>query len=306
MARWVVVLGLLGLGSGMACFLPSRPLYMSHQAVEVPAAGVTLRGTLSVPRWASRPVPGIVIVHGSGPLTRTSVRGDVRRLVRMGFAVLAYDKRGVGASEGTYIRSWGDSATTVLGQLAADAAAMHAYLRAQPGVDSTRTGYFGASQAGWIIPLASTSGPRPAFNVILSGPAVSTGVEHAYSDLTGDGRVPDWEARRGAIEAQVRAFTGPSGYDPRAVLTRNAIPTLWVLGDRDESVPTFRTVEVLAELAREGNRSHHVVRFPRGNHGLFIPESRTPCPLWDVFTNWMGERGIMRGVVAKPVPTTCD
>ena len=84
---------------GFLAFHPSRPLYLQNRAIEIAADdGALLRGTLSLPRWSRRPVPGIVLVHGSGPLTREHLRGDARRLARLGFAVLAYDKRGVGHS----------------------------------------------------------------------------------------------------------------------------------------------------------------------------------------------------------------
>jgi hypothetical protein len=43
--------------------------------------GVVLRGTLSRPQWRRADVAGMVIVHGSGALTRNDVRGDMRALV---------------------------------------------------------------------------------------------------------------------------------------------------------------------------------------------------------------------------------
>jgi hypothetical protein len=56
-------------------------------------------------------------------------------------------------------------------------------------VDPARVGFLGASQAGWIIPLAlSKAAPdEAAFAIILSGPATSVGLEMEYSRLTGDG-----------------------------------------------------------------------------------------------------------------------
>ncbi len=100
-----ISLGLLGLGACavVLVFHPSRPLYMRHKFVDVVSGdGSVLSGTLSLPRWNHRPVPAVVMVHGSGRLTREHLLGDVRRLVWEGIGVLAYDKRGVGASGGAY------------------------------------------------------------------------------------------------------------------------------------------------------------------------------------------------------------
>jgi len=113
----------LSLGAGFLVFHPSRPLYMRQRQVELRANdGGVLQATLSRPRWRRAAVPGMVIVHGSGPLTRDAVRGDMRAPVRMGFAVLTYDKRDVGRSGGVFLRQWGDSAEAVRARLAADAA----------------------------------------------------------------------------------------------------------------------------------------------------------------------------------------
>lgn len=237
----------------------------------------------------------MVIVHGSGPLTRDDVRGDMRALVRMGFAVLAYDKRGAGRSEGTFVRQWGDSATAVLAQLATDAAVAFDSLRASDGVDSTRVGFFGASQAGWIIPLAAErSRHRPRFHVLLAGPAVSTGVEQYYSDLSGDGSRPAQVADRGELERRVLAYSGTRGYDPTPILARTTVPTLWMLGDRDASVPTFASHRVLDSLAKTGVTAHTVVRYPNADHFLRDADGGPQPPVWPDMIGWLQAHGIVR------------
>jgi dienelactone hydrolase len=279
----------------VAAFHPARPMYMQQRAVEVSVDdGVTLRGTISKPRWRRKPVPGVVLVHGSGPLTRQHLIGDTRRLVRLGFAVLAYDKRGAGASSGVYLRSRDTPPDVLLCRLAADAASAFDALAADPDVDRTRLGFFGASQAGWIIPLAAErTRTRPRFHVILSGPAVSTGVEQYYSDLTGDGLRPPQVADRAEVERRVLGFGGQHGFDPAPILSASQVPTLWLLGDRDASVPTFATVRVLDSLRASGNRGHTIVRYPNADHALRDVSTGEPVPLWDDMMTWLDEMRIL-------------
>src|SRR5262245_38787882 len=293
--RWIVTILGLAVALGVLVFHPRRPLYQQHRAIEVAADdGAILRGTLSLPRWSRRPVPGVVLVHGSGPLTREHVRGDSRCLSRLGFAVLAYDKRGVGASAGVYVRQWGDSAEVVLQRLAADAAAFLDRLVTEPDVDPSRVGFFGASQAGWIIPLAAHHARHPPrFQVILSGAAVSTGVEGYYSTLTGDGTRTPQVRDRSEVQRLIQAFRGRRGFDPVPVLAASRVPTLWLLGDLDESVPTSASVQVLDSLRAAGNESHAVRRYPSANHSLRDVATGEPLPVFEDMMSWLTELGIV-------------
>lgn len=279
----------LVVGTAAVVFHPTRPLYMQHRAVEVVVDdGTTLRGVISKPRWSRKPVPGVVLVHGSGPLTRNHVLGDTRALVRLGFAVLAYDKRGAGSSSGVYLRSSEQPAEALLGRLAADAAAVFDELAADRDLDSARLGFFGASQAGWVIPLAAElTGTRPRFHVILSGNAVSTGVEGYYSDLTGDGARPPRIADRAEIERLVLSFTGQPGFDPAPVLLASRTPTLWLLGGHDESGPTFASIPVLDSIRATGNDRHTVIHYPNANHALRDVTTGETVPLWDDMMTWL-------------------
>lgn len=175
---------------------------------------------------------------------------------------------GAGASSGEYLRQGAVSADALLRCLAADAATAFSRLAADPDVDTTRLAFFGASQAGWILPLAAERARvHPRFHVILSGPAVSTGVEGYYSDLTGDGTRSPRVTDRAEVERLVLRFDGPAGFDPAPLLRASRVPTLWLLGDRDESVPTFASVRVLESIHAGGERPPH-------GHSL---SQRQPC-----------------------------
>ena len=295
--RLSISLGVLVLGAVafVLTFHPSRPLYMRHKSVDVVSAdGAILAGTLSLPRWSRRPVPAVVMVHGSGRLTREHLRGDVRRLVWEGIGVLAYDKRGVGASAGVYPQGGGPAFEAVLKLLAQDAATAFDQLRREADVDASRLGFFGASQASWIIPIAAQQlDPKPRFHVILSGAAVSTGVEAFYSRLTGDGvRTPEI-ADPIDVRARVSAFTGPPGWDPAPTLRSLRVPTLWLLGDLDQSVPTFATVQVLESIRAEGNDVHSVIVYPEADHSLRHVRTREAVPLWRDILSWLKGQGVL-------------
>ena len=73
-----------------------------------PSSGLTLSGTLTIP-YANKPVPAIILVAGTGKHDRDCTSKGHRLffaiadyLTRRGIAVLRYDKRGVGSSQGVF------------------------------------------------------------------------------------------------------------------------------------------------------------------------------------------------------------
>jgi pimeloyl-ACP methyl ester carboxylesterase len=154
--------------------------------------------------------------------------------------------------------------------------------------------FFGASQAGWIIPLAAESlTPPPRFHVFLSGPAVSTGVEDFYSQLTGDGIRAARMTDPAAIRARVEGYAGSVGFDPAPLLRTLPVPTLWLLGGLDQSVPTFATVRVLASLRARGSRTHTVVVYPEADHALRDAATGEDAPVWRDMTRWLERQGVL-------------
>ena len=205
-------------------------------------------------------------------------------------------KRGAGASSGVYLQSREHSADALLRRLAADAAAAFSELAADPEVDTTRVGFFGASQAGWIIPLAAElTRTRPRFQVILSGNAVSTGVEQYYSDLTGDGSRPPQVADRAEIERRVLGFTGKPGFDPGPILLASRTPTLWLLGDRDQQLNRCsRRFACWTQFGLLGNDRHTVIRYPNADHALRDVASGNALPVWNDMMTWLRQIHILK------------
>jgi pimeloyl-ACP methyl ester carboxylesterase len=73
-------------------------------------------------------------------------------------------------------------------------------------------------------------------------------------------------------------------------------PTLWILGDRDQSVPVFATVMVLESLQPDVAARHTVVRFPNAGHDLRDVTSGESAPIWDAMREWMSKVGVTHAV----------
>jgi pimeloyl-ACP methyl ester carboxylesterase len=143
--------------------------------------GHRLAGTLTLPSGATAesPVPGAVLVSGSGPQDRDEtifghkpflVLADA--LTQGGIAVLRYDDRGVGGSGGDFA-----SATTF--EFATDADAATEFLKSVPEVDAAKVGLIGHSEGGLVAPIVAKwqreqgdPATMLAFAVLLAGPGV--------------------------------------------------------------------------------------------------------------------------------------
>jgi len=130
---------------------------------------VILAGSLTLPKL-QHPLPGVVLIHGSGLTDRDATMSGQHKpllvladaLTRAGYAVLRYDKRGVGQSSGDF-----RAATTL--DFAGDAAAAMRYLRARSEIDSKRVALVGHSEGGTIAALLSATSDPPAASVSLNG-----------------------------------------------------------------------------------------------------------------------------------------
>src|SRR5690242_10348923 len=177
----------LGVGGGTVAGEQATRVPMRQLEVRFRSGNATLAGTLTIPPGPGRH-PAVAFLHGSGPTTRAYLPDLDVPFVRNGVAVLAYDKRGVGQSSGTYPGE-SPSARTIA-TLARDAEAAARFLAAQPEIDPERVGLAGHSQAGWIMPLAAKEEPAVHALVVFSGPAVTADENDRYQNLTGAGVTP--------------------------------------------------------------------------------------------------------------------
>jgi pimeloyl-ACP methyl ester carboxylesterase len=129
-------------------------------------AEITLAGTLTLPR-DQKGLPGVVLVAGSGANDRdeTSMGHFLLLsdyLTRNGYAVLRFDKRGVGESEGDY-----RAASTF--DFADDARAALKYLRDRDETDPLKTGMIGHSEGALIAPIIAAEHPDEVPYMVMLG-----------------------------------------------------------------------------------------------------------------------------------------
>jgi uncharacterized protein len=214
------------------------------------------------------PFPAVVVVPGSVPAHVDKYDLWALFFASRGFAVLSYDKRGVGASTGRFVRAATDAN---LRALAGDALAGVDWLRRRPDVDAKRIGLSGGSQAGWVIAMAAARSLHVRFAALQSGPAMSVGRQLAYGALTKDGLLaPDDEHIHAALDG-----VPDSGYDPRRDLAALRIPVLWQQGDADKRMFTPETLANLNTIERTGRHAFTVHVYPGGAHSLRLTADGT-------------------------------
>jgi pimeloyl-ACP methyl ester carboxylesterase len=143
--------------------------------------GLKTDAELTLPIMGDGPFPGVLLIHGSGnmdmdeylPPVATGTDEPTRLFLQIaeylsnrGFAVLRYNKRGVGLN-GTILDmdAWGNM---TIQDLVQDAEKALEVLRQQPEVDSSKISIIGHSEGTMIAPRVSVKDPTIA-NIVLMG-----------------------------------------------------------------------------------------------------------------------------------------
>jgi hypothetical protein len=187
---------------------PTKPYPYKEEEVTFrnEPAGLNFAGTLTTPQGEG-PHSAVVLLSGSGAQDRNEAIVGHRpflvladHLTRQGIAVLRFDDRGVGGSEGDVT-----SATTR--DFAGDALAAVAFLKSRPEVDTARIGLIGHSEGALVGPLAAVESEDIAFLVLLAAPGLP-GEEIIYLQSAALVRVmgADEEAIAASRESQQRMF----------------------------------------------------------------------------------------------------
>jgi acetyl esterase/lipase len=114
----------------------------SREDVSFEVAGNSIRAWLYLPEDVSTPVPCIVLNHGFGGTKDQILERYALRFQAAGLAVLSYDYRHFGASEGQPRQLF------AIPRQLEDCSAAITYARARPEIDSDRIALWGTSAAG--------------------------------------------------------------------------------------------------------------------------------------------------------------
>jgi uncharacterized protein len=214
---------------GARGFAPKVTRWHERQ-VTFQSEGATLAGTLRLP-LGENACPGVVLVHGSGPQTRSGalclLAFHAMMLTLHGIATLTYDKRGVGDStcaQGTW-------ETAGFAEFSCDALAGIRLLQQHPQVDARRVGTWGISQGAWIAPYAALQAGDAAFSVLVSGGGVdgeAQEIKRVELTMRADGYAEDVIAQ--GVEIQRRKFhyaRTREGWDDYLMLALAARDEVW-------------------------------------------------------------------------------
>ncbi len=152
--------------------LPPFPYTAEDVTFKNDKFNINLAGTLTIPA-GNGPFPAVVLITGSGTQNRDEeLLGHKPFLViadylsRNGIAVLRYDDRGAGKSQG-------NPATATSADLATDAVAAFNFLKTNNKINPKAIGLIGHSEGGLIAPVVFSVEPGVAFIVSLAGPGVT-------------------------------------------------------------------------------------------------------------------------------------
>ncbi len=293
---------------------PVRPFPYEEEEVVFKnvEAGINLAGTLTLPRGDSS-YPAILLIAGSGQNDRNgTAMGHFLLLsdflTRNGFAVLRYDKRGVGTSEGDY-----GKATTF--EFADDARAGIKYLESRPEVDPQSIALIGHSEGALIAPMIAAEKDSHLSSIILMGGFGVTGSEllllqvRAMAEISG---VPDEEideivetnrvlyeiAKTGESDSVVGEkireaepeineglynmllvpwFRTFLSLDPKIYLEKVECPVLAITGEKDVQCPPMENLAAIEEALKKAGNTYYTVKvFPGLNHLFQTAESGSP------------------------------
>ena len=147
---------------------------MIVEEILFPSQSITLAGTLYKPE-TNIPSPAMVVVHPASGGERSDPLYDHLRseLPGHGIALLIFDRRGSGASEG-------DFETADFDDLASDVISAVGYLQSRTDIDPMKIGLHGTSQGAWIAPIAARRKPDIACIVAVSASGVSPADQMNY------------------------------------------------------------------------------------------------------------------------------
>ncbi|WP_285582730.1 alpha/beta hydrolase [Herbidospora sp. NBRC 101105] len=253
---------------------PATVYPVTTETITVPVRGDNLVTTIRTPQGPG-PFPAMVFVQGSGSGDRGEFSSQAEWLAQHGIVTLAYDKR----THGYSFRS------RDFALLADDAVTMIDLLRQRPSTDPARTGLWGVSEGGWVVPIAASRSSAIAYTVLVSSPNVSPMRQVAWAL---NEQLLRLHAPTGVRDLLTRAMGGVGfdflRYDSAPALHGMRQPTLALYGTGDPSIPFVESTQTLIDAKPADN---YTIRFLAGadhamrqHGGPFVPDYLPTLSNW--------------------------
>ena len=281
--------------------------------------GNTLAGTLTIPE-GDGPFTAVVLVSGSGQQNRDEELMNHRPfwviadyLSRRGIAVLRYDDRGVGGSDGEV-----KNATSM--DFSYDAEAAFDYLRNRKEINASQVGILGHSEGGIINFMVAARRPEVAFLISLAGPAVkgmevlkeqqkailrAQGMTEEMIQFSANANaqlfdivdassnreeadsllrqlVKGWGYNEELTEQTLKQLTSPwmyyfLRYDPKEAIVNTHCPALLLNGSKDLQVIASQNLPAYEKIIAEHGKTNLTLQeFPDLNHLFQHCETGSP------------------------------
>ncbi len=269
-------------GALTACSSPTGPGGTSSGFVT--NGSIRLRWFLDLPE-GDGPFPAVVIGAGSGSVSANNQHTlrFARGLSDLGFAVMRYDKRGTGESDGEVVGVSTANSLSTIPLLAADMQAVLDQLVTDSRIDVTRVGLFGSSQANWYMPVVADARPVVRFMVVVTGGVLPVGMQLRYEELTRIDGLTQEEAE--AALGLLADFTGELAFNQIPILERLGIPMLYLLGGADTFGPRGANLAAMEDLAAAGVDLEFSV-YEAGEHAL--PD----VDFWPDVADWLARKSL--------------
>lgn len=281
------------------------PVFFSEEELSYTSDGTKISGTLIRPNGPG-PFPLIVFVHGSGKMTRETMRSVANMFVESGSAAFIFDRRGKGKSDGDTAR------ILPISVMAGDVINAVDFLKNIKDIDSGKIGLYGLSQGGWVVPYAASLCPDVDFLITVSAPGITPDEQNSFvvnnivqkqirkvyeknewgkylspADINGLDSINNVKSKSEYGETEV--VKGFSWFDPIPAWKKINIPVLAVWGSADDIVPPVESMNNIRNAL--GNNKNCTFRiFEGANHIMKMPEVKDKfAGKWEMIAPGSGE-----------------
>ncbi len=265
------------------------PVFFTEEELSYVSEDAKIFGTLIKPNGPG-PFPIIVFVHGSGKMTRETMRSRAYMFVENGSAAFIFDRRGKGKSAGDTSR------ILPISIMAGDVINAVKFLKDSSGIDNGKIGLYGLSQGGWVAPYAASICEDIDFIITISAPGITPDEQNTYvvnnivqKQIKKVYKTSEWGKYLSPEEmnsldsikydnfrseyGETEVVKGFSWFNPIPVWQKINIPVLAIWGGADDIVPPVVSMNCIKNaLMNNANCTYKI--FEGANHIIKLPEEK--------------------------------